>query len=84
MVGGCGSDAPRLLGEAAQQPDTFQGTGGKHFLGLNPRQHSLHQEKRNEGARQRGKGKGGGVHTRWGKRRTPQDLPLQLRFQRTE
>lgn len=38
MVGGCGSDAPRLLGEAAKQPDTFQETGGKHFLGLNSRQ----------------------------------------------
>lgn len=38
MVGGCGSDAPRLRGEAAKQPDTFQETGGKHFLGLNSRQ----------------------------------------------
>lgn len=37
MVGGCGSVPRRLLGEAAKQPDTFQETGGKHFLGLNPR-----------------------------------------------
>lgn len=70
MVGGCGSDAPRLLGEAAKQPDTFQETGGKHFLGLNLRQNSLHREERNEGASEGGKGwgwGGGGVHRRWGK-----------------
>ncbi|XP_070447926.1 basic proline-rich protein-like [Equus przewalskii] len=54
MVGGCGSDAPRLLGEAAKQPDTFQETGGKHFLGLNPRLHSLHQEERNAGGQRVG------------------------------
>lgn len=65
MVGGCGSDAPRLLGEAAEQPDTFQETGGKHFLGLNSRQHSLHREKRNEGAREGGKDERDGVHKRW-------------------
>lgn len=68
MVGGCGSDAPRLLGEAAKQPDTFQETGGKHFLGLNLRQNSLHREERNEGASEGGKdGLGGGVRRRWGK-----------------
>lgn len=55
MVGGCSSDAPRLLGEAAKQPDTFQETGGKHFLGLNLRQRSLHREERNEGGQGRGK-----------------------------
>lgn len=70
MVGGCGSDAPRLPGEAAKQPDTFQETGGKHFLGLNLRQHSLHWEERNEGAREGGENRGEGwrVHRRWGKK----------------
>ncbi|XP_058391667.1 serine/arginine repetitive matrix protein 3-like [Diceros bicornis minor] len=68
MVGGCGSDAPRLLGEGAKQPDTFQETGGKHFLGLNPRLHNLHQEEGNEGAREGGKDEGGGVQRRWGKK----------------
>lgn len=68
MVGGGGSDAPRLLGEAAKQPDTFQETGGKYFLGLNPRLHSLHQEERNKWAREGEKGYRGGVHRRWGKK----------------
>lgn len=81
MVGGCGSDAPRLLGGAAKQPDTFQETGGKHFLGLNPRQHSLHQEERNERAREGGKERGGEEFIEdQERRRTPQDLPLQLFF----
>lgn len=88
MVGGCGSDAPRLLGEAAKQPDTFQETGGKHFLGLNLRQNSLHREERNEGASEGGKGWGGGAgeeSIEGGERRwTPQDLPLQPCFQRTD
>jgi hypothetical protein len=80
MAGGCGSDAPRLLGEAAKQPDTFQETGGKHFLGLNLRQPSLHQEERNEGVRKGGKEEGGGVL----RRRIPQDFSLQLCFLRTD
>lgn len=70
MVGGCSSDAPRLLREAAKQPDTFQETGGKHFLGLNLRQQSLHQEEWNEGARNEGKDKGGGLPRRPGKVKT--------------
>lgn len=76
MVGGCGSDAPRLLGEAAKQPDTFQETGGKYFLGLNPRLHSLHQEERNKGARERGKGNGEEFIEDGKRRRTPADLSL--------
>lgn len=62
------------LGEAAKQPDTFQETGGKHFLGLNPRLHSLHQEERNEGAREGRKDEGGGVHRKWGKKTGTQGL----------
>lgn len=56
MAGGCGSDAPRLLGEAAKQPDTFQETGGKYFLGLHPRHHSWHQKARKERAGGGGRG----------------------------
>lgn len=63
------------LGEAAKQPDTFQETGGKHFLGLNPRLHSLHQEERNEGARKGGKYEGGGDHRKWGKTGTQGLVP---------
>lgn len=61
MAGGCGSDAPRLQGEAAEQPDTFHETGGKHFLGLPLRHHSSHEEERNEsGPRKGGESRGGG------------------------
>lgn len=82
MVGGCGSDAPRLLGGAAKQPDTFQETGGKHFLGLNPRQHSLHQEERNERAREGGKDEGGGVRRRPRKKTDRRTFPSNYVFKR--
>lgn len=75
MVGGGGSDAPSLLGEAAKQPDTFQETGGKYFLGLNPRLHSLHQEERNRGPQKGGKRDRGGAHGRWGKTGTSGLVP---------
>ena len=85
MAGGCASDAPRLLGEAAKQPDTFQETGGKHFLGLNLRQNSLLREERNEGAIEGGKDGLGEESVEGGERRwTPQGLSLQLRFRRTD
>lgn len=67
MAGGCGSDAPRLLGEATKQPDTFQETGGKHFPGLNLRQ-QFASGRTEWGAREGEKDEEGGVHRRWGKK----------------